>query len=154
MFDIVLHEPEIAPNTGNVMRLAANTGSRLHLVRPLGFTLNDRRLVRAGLDYRDRAALTVHDDWSACCAVLAGRRLLLFTTRGRLRYDRAAYRAGDVLVFGSETHGLPQTLLDAQPAEHRLRLPMRPENRSLNLSNAVAIVVYEAWRQCGFDGGA
>jgi tRNA (cytidine/uridine-2'-O-)-methyltransferase len=154
MFDIVLHEPEIAPNTGNVMRLAANTGSRLHLVRPLGFTLNDRRLVRAGLDYRDRAALTVHDDWSACCAVLAGRRLLLFTTRGRLRYDRAAYRAGDVLVFGSETHGLPETLLDAQPAEHRLRLPMRPENRSLNLSNAVAIVVYEAWRQCGFDGGA
>lgn len=154
MFDIVLHEPEIAPNTGNVMRLAANTGARLHLVRPLGFTLNDRTLARAGLDYRERAVLAVHDDWTACCAALAGRRLLLFTTRGCMRYDRAAYRAGDVLVFGSETRGLPEALLDAQPAEHRLRLPMRPQNRSLNLSNAVAIVVYEAWRQCGFDGGA
>jgi len=154
MFDIVLHEPEIAPNTGNVMRLAANTGSRLHLVRPLGFTLNDRTLARAGLDYRERAALVVHDDWPACCATLAGRRLFLLSTRGLMRYDRAVYRAGDVLVFGSETRGLPAALLDAQPESQRLRLPMRPDNRSLNLSNAVAIVVYEAWRQCGFDGGA
>ena len=153
MFDIVLYEPEIAPNTGNVMRLAANTGSRLHLVRPLGFTLNDRTLARAGLDYRSRAVLQLHDDWGACTAHFAGRRMFAVTTRGSTRYDQITYATDDVLVFGPETRGLPAALLESWPRERRLRLPMREDSRSLNLSNAVAVVVYEAWRQCGFGGG-
>ncbi len=153
MFDIILYEPEIAPNTGNVMRLAANTGARLHLVRPLGFTLNDRTLARAGLDYGARAAMTLHDDWPAGLAHFSGRRMLAITTRGKLRYDTMHYAAGDVLLFGPETRGLPAPVLDALPEMQRLRLPMLAGNRSLNLSNAVAIVVYEAWRQCGFDRG-
>jgi tRNA (cytidine/uridine-2'-O-)-methyltransferase len=153
MFDIVLYEPEIAPNTGNVMRLAANTGARLHLVRPLGFTLSDRTLARAGLDYAARSAMSVHDDWPACLSRFPGQRLLAVTTRGRQRYDTVQYRAGDVLLFGPETRGLPQAILDGLPDDRRLRLPMLAGNRSLNLSNAVAIVVYEAWRQCGFDKG-
>jgi len=154
MFDIVLYEPEIAPNTGNIQRLAANTGARLHLVRPLGFTLSDRTLARAGLDYGARAAITVHDDWAACESHFSGQRLLAITTRGKLRYDTVQYAAGDVLLFGPETRGLPATLLDSLPDAHRLRLPMQAGNRSLNLSNAVAIVIYEAWRQCGFSNGA
>jgi tRNA (cytidine/uridine-2'-O-)-methyltransferase len=154
MFDIVLYEPEIAPNTGNVIRLAANTGSRLHLVRPLGFTLNDRTLARAGLDYHEHAAMRVHDDWNACLQALGPRRLFAVTTRGSQRYDRVDYAAGDVLVFGPETRGLPEPVLAAFPQAHRLRLPMREHSRSLNLANAVAVVVYEAWRQAGFDGGA
>lgn len=154
MFDIVLYEPEIAPNTGNVMRLAANAGARLHLVRPLGFTLRDRTLARAGLDYRARAALRVHDDWAACRSHFTGRRMFAITTRGHVRYDRVPYAANDVLVFGPETRGLPASALEEFPAAHRLRLPMHPENRSLNLSNAVAVVVYEAWRQHGFSSGA
>lgn len=154
MFDIVLYEPEIAPNTGNVMRLAANTGSRLHLVRPLGFTLNDRTLARAGLDYRERAGLQLHEDWSACASHFAGRRLFAISTRGSTRYDHINYAADDVLVFGPETRGLPAELLESWPPERRLRLPMRGDSRSLNLSNAVAVVVYEAWRQRGFSGGA
>lgn len=153
MFDIVLYEPEIAPNTGNVMRLAANTGARLHLVRPLGFTLSDRTLARAGLDYGARTAMTVHDDWPACLAHFSGQRLLAVTTRGQVRYDSIHYLAGDVLLFGPETRGLPAVVLDGLPDNRRLRLPMLAGNRSLNLSNAVAIVVYEAWRQCGFDKG-
>jgi tRNA (cytidine/uridine-2'-O-)-methyltransferase len=153
MFDIVLYQPEIAPNTGNVMRLAANTGSRLHLVRPLGFTLNDRTLARAGLDYRSSVALKLHDDWPGCRAHFAGRRIFAITTRGSTRYDQINYAVDDVLVFGPETRGLPDALLDAWPAEQRLRLPMREDNRSLNLSNAVAVIVYEAWRQNGFVGG-
>ncbi len=154
MFDIVLYEPEIAPNTGNIMRLAANTGAGLHLVRPLGFTLRDRTLARAGLDYRTRTTLTVHPDWSACRAHFAGRRLLALSTRGGVRYDSVQYAADDVLVFGPETRGLPTAMLDEFAAGQRLRLPMRAENRSLNLSNAVAITVYEAWRQLGFNGGS
>lgn len=154
MFDIVLYEPEIAPNTGNVVRLAANTGARLHLVRPLGFTLSNRTLARAGLDYAARTAMTVHDDWPACLAHFSGQRLLAVTTRGKVRYDTMHYLAGDVLLFGPETRGLPTTVLDGLPDNRRLRLPMLAGNRSLNLSNAVAIVVYEAWRQCGFDKGA
>lgn len=154
MFDIVLYEPEIAPNTGNVMRLVANTGARLHLVRPLGFTLSDRTLARAGLDYAARSAMTVHDDWPACLAHFSGQRLLAITTRGKVRYDTMQYLAGDVLLFGPETRGLPAAVLDGLPENRRLRLPMLAGNRSLNLSNAVAIVVYEAWRQCGFDKGA
>lgn len=154
MFDIVLYEPEIAPNTGNVLRLAANAGARLHLVRPLGYTLSDRTLARAGLDYAARTTMTVHDDWIACQAHFSGQRMLAITTRGSLRYDRLQYAAGDVLLFGPETRGLPATVLDAVPAAQRLRLPMQAGNRSLNLSNAVAVVVYEAWRQCGFRNGA
>jgi tRNA (cytidine/uridine-2'-O-)-methyltransferase len=154
MFDIVLYEPEIAPNTGNALRLAANTGARLHLVRPLGFTLSDRTLARAGLDYAARAAMTVHDDWAACHARFSGQRILAVTTRGHVRYDTLQYAAGDVLLFGPETRGLPASVLDLLPEAQRLRLPMQAGNRSLNLSNAVAIVVYEAWRQCGFKNGA
>jgi len=154
MFDIVLYEPEIAPNTGNVMRLAANTGSRLHLVRPLGFTLNERTLARAGLDYRSRTALQLHDDWPGCRAHFTGRRMFAITTRGGTRYDRISYAADDVLVFGPETRGLPGALLETWPPEQCLRLPMCRDNRSLNLSNAVAVVVYEAWRQNGFQNGS
>lgn len=153
MFDIVLHEPEIAPNTGNVIRLAANTGARLHLVRPLGYTLNDRTLARARLDYHERAVLTVHEDWQACADALGPRRLFAISTRGVRRHDEVRYAENDVLVFGAETRGLPQTLLDSFVPEHILRLPMQPGSRSLNLANAVAVVVYEAWRQLGFRGG-
>lgn len=154
MFDIVLYEPEIAPNTGNVIRLAANSGARLHLVRPLGFTLNDRTLARAGLDYHEHAAMQVHDDWQACLKTLGERRRFAITTRGSVRYDTVGYAADDVLVFGPETRGLPAAVLDTFPAERQLRLPMQPHSRSLNLANAVAIVVFEAWRQTGFRGGA
>ncbi len=152
-FHIVLYQPEIAPNTGNIIRLAANTGARLHLVRPLGFTLNDRTLARAGLDYHERAELAVHDDWPACRAALGRRRLFAITTRGDIRYDAARFAAEDVLVFGPETRGLPVAVLETFPAAQRLRLPMQEGSRSLNLSNAVAIVVYEAWRQTGFHNG-
>lgn len=154
MFDIVLYEPEIAPNTGNVIRLVANCGARLHLVRPLGYTLNDRTLVRAGLDYHEHATLQVHDDWSACLAVLGHRRLYAITTRGSTRYDTVKFAEDDVLVFGPETRGLPEAVLGSFLTDRRLRLPMREHSRSLNLSNAVAIVAYEAWRQAGFRDGA
>jgi tRNA (cytidine/uridine-2'-O-)-methyltransferase len=150
VFDIVLHEPEIPPNTGNTLRLAANTGAKLHLVRPLGFTLRDRELVRAGLDYSDIKAVTIHADWTACLAHFRDRRIFAVTTRGSQRHDVPSYRPDDVFVFGSETRGLPDAVIDALPAAQRIRVPMRPRNRSLNLSNAVAIVIYEAWRQNGF----
>lgn len=153
MFDIVLYQPEIAPNTGNIIRLAANTGARLHLVRPLGFTLNDRTLARAGLDYHDRAQLTLHDDWTACQTALGTRRCHALSTRGVTRYDQATYAENDVLLFGPETRGLPAELLESLPPAQRLRLPMYAGNRSLNLANAVAVVVYEAWRQQDFRGG-
>jgi tRNA (cytidine/uridine-2'-O-)-methyltransferase len=150
MLHVVLFEPEIPPNTGNALRLAANTGARLHLVRPLGFTLRDKQLLRAGLDYSDLDAVTIHDDWRACRAHFESHRLFAVTTRGSRRYDACAYRADDVLVFGPETRGLPQDVLDTFEPERRIRIPMRPGNRSLNLSNAVAVVLYEAWRQNGF----
>ena len=150
MFEIVLYEPEIPPNTGNALRLAANAGARLHLVRPLGFALSDKQLLRAGLDYADVQALTIHDDWSACVSHFQSSRVFAVTTRGTRRYDQPQYRAGDAFVFGPETRGLPQDVLDTFAPEHRLRIPMREGNRSLNLSNAVAIVVYEAWRQNGY----
>jgi tRNA (cytidine/uridine-2'-O-)-methyltransferase len=152
MLDIVLFQPEIPPNTGNTIRLAANTGARLHLVRPLGFDLSDRQLARAGLDYHDLASVTVHDDWSACIAALGDRRMFAVSTKGTTRYDRADYQPDDVLLFGRETSGLPPELLDSVPPERRLRIPMCPSNRSVNLSNAVAVVVFEAWRQLGFAG--
>ena len=152
MFNIVLVHPEIPPNTGNVIRLAANTGSRLHLVEPLGFTLDDRQLKRAGLDYHDLSHIEVHKDWPSCKAALAGRRLFALTTRGTRRYAEIEFRFGDAFVFGAETNGLAPELLEEFPATVRLKLPMLAGNRSLNLSNAVAVVVFEAWRQVGFLG--
>jgi len=154
MLDVVLLHPEIPPNAGNVIRLAANTGCRLHLVEPLGFSMDDRQLKRAGLDYHELACVRVHRDWSACASTFGGARRFAFSTRARASYADVAYAAGDVLVFGAETRGLPEDVLAQFPEEQRLRLPMRPGNRSLNLSNAVAIVVFEAWRQLGFAGGA
>jgi tRNA (cytidine/uridine-2'-O-)-methyltransferase len=153
MFEIVLYQPEIPPNTGNIIRLAANTGATLHLVEPLGFRLEDRELKRAGLDYHEYAGLVVHKNWEAACEHLRGRRIFAFSTHAQRRYTEPAYRAGDALLFGPETRGLPREILHGVPAEQRLRLPLRPGNRSLNLSNAVAVAVYEAWRQHGFAGG-
>lgn len=153
MFEIVLVQPEIPPNTGNVIRLSANTGCRLHLVRPLGFDLSDKNLRRAGLDYHEYADLRVHDDWAALARALAGHRLFAFTTRGSRPYSDVSWQAGDALVFGPETRGLPQPLLDGFEPDRRVRLPMRPGQRSLNLSNAVAVAVFEAWRQNGHAGG-
>lgn len=152
MFDLVLYQPEIPPNTGNIIRLCANTGTTLHLVKPLGFSLEDKLLRRAGLDYHEYAMLHVHDNWEACRKALAGRRLFAALPSGNTRYDSIAYTAGDVFVLGSETRGLPAQILEMFAPERRLRLPMRPHNRSLNLSNATAVLVYEAWRQCGFAG--
>ncbi len=159
MFHVILHRPEIPPNTGNVIRLCANTGAQLHLVRPLGFDLDDKQLRRAGLDYHEYARMQVHDDLDAALTAIAQAndeppRVFALSTRGTVRFDTPAYRAGDAFLFGSETAGLPQAVLDAIPDGQRLRLPMRPGNRSLNLSNTVAVVVFEAWRQSGFDGGA
>lgn len=148
MFDIVLVQPEIPPNAGNVIRLAANTGARLHLVEPLGFSMDDRQLKRAGLDYHELANVQVHGGWPQCRAALAGRRLFAFTTRAKRLYTDIPYAADDVFVFGAETRGLPDEIL--AEIRDQLRLPMRPGNRSLNLSNAVAVVVFEAWRQLGF----
>jgi len=153
MFDIVLVHPEIPPNAGNVIRLAANTGCRLHLVEPLGFSMDDKQLRRAGLDYHELANVVCHADWAACRAALAGRRMLAFSTRASRNYADLAFEKGDALVFGSETSGLPHSTLDEFAEDRRLRLPMRPGNRSLNLSNAVAVVVFEAWRQLAFEGG-
>ncbi len=154
MFDIVLYQPEIPPNTGNAMRLAVNTGARLHLVKPLGFSISHKHLARAGMDYREFADVTIHEDWNACQVHFAGQRLFAVTTRGLQRHDAPAYRENDVFVFGPESRGLPQPLIEALPAEQRLRIPMRTATRSINLSNAVAVVVYEAWRQLGFAAGA
>jgi tRNA (cytidine/uridine-2'-O-)-methyltransferase len=152
MFDIVLVEPEIPPNTGNVIRLAANTGARLHLVKPLGFSLDDKQLKRAGLDYHEYASLTVHESWSHFVAQMHGRRMFAFTTSAQRLYTDVHYAAGDVLVFGKEATGLSPAIVEAFAPDMRLRLPMRPGNRSLNLSNAVAIAVFEAWRQLGYEG--
>lgn len=152
MFNIVLVNPEIPPNTGNVIRLAANTGSRLHLVEPLGFTMDDRQLKRAGLDYHDLSRIDVHKNWPNCKGTLNGRRMFALTTHGTRGYADVEFRVGDAFVFGPETKGLSQDLLDEFPASMRLKLPMLAGNRSLNLSNAVAVVVFEAWRQIGFLG--
>ena len=154
MFTVVLFQPEIPPNTGNVIRLCANTGCELHLVKPLGFPLGDARMRRAGLDYHEFATLVVHENWADCVAALAGRRIFAATTRGTTRPDQVAFQPDDVLLFGPETRGLPADVLAGIPPERYLRLPMRPDNRSMNLSNAVAVTVFEAWRQHGFAGGA
>jgi tRNA (cytidine/uridine-2'-O-)-methyltransferase len=152
MLDVVLFQPEIPPNTGNIIRLCANTGARLHLIEPLGFRLEDRLLRRAGLDYRERASVRVHATLEAYVAAALPARILACTTRGLVAYADVAYGRDDALLFGPETRGLPQHVLDAIPPRHRLFIPMQPGNRSLNLSNAVAVIVYEAWRQAAFDG--
>jgi tRNA (cytidine/uridine-2'-O-)-methyltransferase len=153
VFDIVLYEPEIPPNTGNIIRLCANTGAQLHLVKPLGFSLEDKQLKRAGLDYHEYANLQVHEDWEACKQALAGRRMFALTTKGSTRHTNLSFQVGDVFVFGPETRGLPQTIRDEFMPEHRVRLPMLPDSRSLNLSNSAAILLYEAWRQIDFKNG-
>lgn len=153
MFEVVLYQPQIPPNTGNVIRLCANSGCCLHLIAPLGFDLTDRQLRRAGLDYHEYARLCVHPSLTAMLASLGqDRRVLAFSARATRRYDAPAYAAGDVLLFGPESSGLPESVLAELPADQRLRLPMRRRSRSLNLSNAVAVVVYEAWRQHDFAG--
>ncbi len=152
MFNVILYQPEIPPNTGNVIRLCANTGAQLHLIRPLGFNLDDKQLRRAGLDYHEYTSLLVHDSLAACLHTLPGVRLFAYTTKGTRPYHEVCYQAGDALLFGPETRGLPADLLASLTPEQRLRLPMLPNNRSLNLSNTVAIAVFEAWRQCGFAG--
>lgn len=153
MFHIVLFEPEIPPNTGNIIRLCANTGAHLHLVEPLGFKLEDKQMRRAGLDYHEFSSMQVHPDWEACKTVLSGKRLFAITTKGSSRHTNIEYQADDVFVFGPETRGLPDPVLDEFTSEKRVRLPMLPDSRSLNLSNSAAILVYEAWRQTGFPGG-
>ena len=153
MFSLILYEPEIPPNTGNIMRLCANTGVALHLVEPLGFELDEPRLKRAGLDYREFASVATHATLDDCLQRLDAPRVFALSTRGRTRYDAPAYKENDAFLLGPETRGLPQHLLDALHSEQRLRLPMRDNSRSLNLSNAAAVVVYEAWRQQGFMGG-
>lgn len=150
MFDVVLFEPEIPPNTGNIVRLCANTGARLHLVRPLGFRLDERSLRRSGLDYHDMADVRVHADLDACLAALGDRRVFSVETGGARRYDEPRYAAGDAFLFGPETRGLPEAVIDRAGRGHCVTIPMRPGNRSLNLANAVSLVVYEAWRQLGF----
>ena len=151
MFDVVLFQPEIPPNTGNIIRLCANTGSRLHLIHPLGFELDDSRLKRAGLDYHEYASVREHRGFNEFLLTIQPSRLFACSTRSETLYNEVDYRPGDAFVFGPETRGLPQTMLDALPRRQRLRIPMREGNRSLNLSNAVAVVVYEAWRQNGFQ---
>jgi tRNA (cytidine/uridine-2'-O-)-methyltransferase len=153
MFHLILYQPEIPPNTGNVIRLCANTGVALHLIEPLGFDLEERKLRRAGLDYREFADIKTYASLEACLDALGQPRVFALSTRGRTRHDRPDYEKGDAFLLGPETRGLPQSVLESLPAEQRLRLPMRPDNRSLNLSNTAAIIVYEAWRQQGFDGG-
>ena len=156
MFNIVLVHPEIPPNTGNVIRLAANTGCALHLIEPLGFSMDDRNLRRAGLDYHEYAPVRRHTSWGAFLrdAQPAADRLFAFTTKGSQPFAEVLWQAGDWLVFGSETAGLPTVVRDSFVAAQRVRLPMRADQRSLNLSNAVAVAVFEAWRQCGYVGGA
>ncbi len=154
MFHAILYQPEIPPNTGNIIRLCANTGCRLHLIRPLGFTLEDKQLVRAGLDYHEFATLRVHDTLQDCLTAFDPARIFALTTKGSQPFHTVRYREGDAFLFGPESRGLPAEVLDRFDAGQRVRLPMLPHSRSLNLSNTVAVAVFEAWRQCGFDGGS
>ena len=153
MFDVILFQPEIPPNTGNIIRLCANTGARLHLVKPLGFTLEDKQLLRAGLDYHEFATITVYESWADCVDRLQSRRVFAVSTKGTQRYDLVEYVEGDAFVFGPETRGLPPEILGSVSGEQRIRVPMVPGSRSLNLSNTVAVVIYEAWRQVEFAKG-
>ena len=152
MFHIVLVHPEIPPNTGNIIRLAANTGCQLHLIKPLGFPLDDKRMVRAGLDYHEFAAVVRHHDYAAFLQNENPARLFALTTKGTPAHSAVTFQKGDYLMFGPETRGLPASILDAMPTEQKIRIPMMPDSRSMNLSNSVAVVVYEAWRQLGYQG--
>jgi tRNA (cytidine/uridine-2'-O-)-methyltransferase len=153
MFDLVLYQPEIPPNTGNIIRLCANTSARLHLVKPLGFEITDKHLRRAGLDYHEYASMQVHESWEDCLNGLQGRRMFAMTTKGSTRYTEIKFEIDDVFVMGPETRGLPPEILAQFAPDRRLRLPMMPQNRSLNLSNSAAVLLYEAWRQNDFEGG-
>ncbi|MCG7390529.1 tRNA (uridine(34)/cytosine(34)/5-carboxymethylaminomethyluridine(34)-2'-O)-methyltransferase TrmL [Pantoea sp. ACRSB] len=152
MLNIVLFEPEIPPNTGNIIRLCANTGFHLHLIEPLGFAWDDKRLRRAGLDYHEFTAIKKHESYDAFLRVEQPERLFALTTKGTPAHSTVSYQAGDYLLFGPESRGLPAEILNALPAEHKIRIPMRAESRSMNLSNAVSVVVYEAWRQLDYAG--
>lgn len=154
MFHVIMYQPEIPPNTGNVIRLCANVGARLHLVHPLGFSMEAARLRRAGLDYREMATVTEHDELTTCLADFVPQRVFALTTKASRPYQEVAFQAGDAFLFGPETRGLPDDVLALVPADRQLRVPMRPGNRSLNLSNTVAVVVYEAWRQLAFVGAS
>ena len=151
MFHVILFQPEIPPNTGNIIRLCANTGCRLHLIKPLGFTLEDKQLIRAGLDYHEFAPLRVHDTLPDCLSAFDPVRVFALTTKGAQAFHQVRYQAGDAFLFGPESRGLPADVLAGFDAGQRVRLPMLPESRSLNLSNTVAVAVFEAWRQCGFE---
>lgn len=153
MFHIALHEPRLPQNTGNLIRLASNNGCHLHLIEPLGFSLEEKKLRRAALDYRDMARVTVHPSYKAFLQTMEGRRIFALTTKGSRPHDEPEYQEGDVLLFGSETSGLPDDVRNSIPEAQRIRIPMLPGARSMNLSNAVAVVSYEAWRQVGFPGG-
>lgn len=150
MFEIALYQPEIPPNTGNIMRLCANTGCRLHLIHPLGFSLDEKQVKRAGMDYRDLAVVQEHDSFAAFNRAMLGKRVFALSTKASRAYTETAFEAGDVLLFGPETRGLPEALLMSLPDDLKLRVPMLPDSRSLNLSNTVAVVVYEALRQHNF----
>lgn len=152
MFKIVLYQPEIPPNTGNIIRLCANSGSSLHLVHPLGFQLDEKSLRRAGMDYAELANLTEYESMDGLLEQLGESRLFACSTKGRQDYSKVAYRPGDAFLFGPETRGLPRELRDSVPSKQLIRIPMCPDNRSLNLSNAVAVILFEAWRQQGFRG--
>lgn len=154
MFHIALFEPQIAPNTGNIIRLVANNGCHLHLIEPLGFDLEEKKLRRAGLDYKDLARVTRHANYQAFADAMAGHKIYAITTKGSRRHDKVSFQKGDVLLFGAETHGLHPDVMNSIAPEDRLRIPMKETNRSMNLSNAVALVSYEAWRQLDFEGGA
>ncbi|XOV84050.1 MAG: tRNA (uridine(34)/cytosine(34)/5-carboxymethylaminomethyluridine(34)-2'-O)-methyltransferase TrmL [bacterium] len=153
-FDVVLFEPEIPPNTGNIVRLCANTGARLHLIEPLGFEWDDRRLRRAGLDYHELTNVSLHKDYAAFLDIVHPQRLFGCTTKGQVLHTEPQYQKGDALMFGPETRGLPDRVLDTISADQKIRIPMQARSRSLNLANAVSIILYEAWRQVGFSGGA
>jgi tRNA (cytidine/uridine-2'-O-)-methyltransferase len=154
MFSLILYQPEIPPNTGNIIRLCANTGTKLHLIEPLGFEMDEKRLRRAGLDYREFADVEVHESLESCIARIGPRKLYALSTRGETNYAVPAFSAGDAFLFGPETRGLPTDVLESLPSQQRLRVPMREDIRSLNLSNAAAVVIYEAWRQSGFKSGS
>jgi len=159
MIEIILYQPEIPPNTGNIIRLCANSGTRLHLIKPLGFTLDDKQLKRAGLDYHEQTCMVIHDSLAACLDTMGNRSIFAVTTKASQHYSEAIYEKDDVFLFGSESRGLPDEVLQGFAATRKIRIPMLPASRSLNLSNAAAIIVYEAWRQIGFqidddDGGS
>ncbi|MBY6187996.1 tRNA (cytidine(34)-2'-O)-methyltransferase [Marinobacter hydrocarbonoclasticus] len=152
MFEIALYEPEIAPNTGAIIRLCANNGCRLHLIEPMGFNMDEKKLRRAGLDYAELTTVTRYPDYAAFLEAMAGRRIFALTTKGSRPHTEPSYQAGDVLLFGPESRGLPEAVREAIPLQQRIRIPMKADARSLNLANAVSIVSYEAWRQLDFDG--